>query len=208
MKFLKRTLRVLLVLGIIVGILFLARRPIMRGFAYWLVVEDEIQAVDAVFVLSGNAAERCPAAADVFERGMTPLVITTGESVNPTLVAAGTPINDAEVGRLALLELGVDSSAIRLLSRGTSTFEESEEILGYSLAQGFERIMIVSSKLHTRRIGFVFRDKFKENGIEVVVHGATPRAEDYTLDEWWAYETGLIFLNNEYIKLVYYWLKY
>jgi uncharacterized SAM-binding protein YcdF (DUF218 family) len=158
------------------------------------------------FALEGE--ERCLVGADLYQRGLTPLVIPTGEGINPTLEAMGMRIMDAEVGRHALLEMGVDSSAIRVLKQGTSTFEESEEILGYCRGQEFKRIAIISSKFHTRRIQGVFQDKFHAAGIEVMVRGADPLPDTYEIDQWWESESGLIFVNNEYMKLLYYALKY
>lgn len=208
MKFLRRSLRTLLILAALGLLVFLLRGPLMRGIGRWLIKEDNLQQVDATFVLSGAAEERCTLAADLYQRGFTPLIIPTGEGINPTLEAMDMPIMDAEVGRQALLRMGVDSSAIRVLKRGTSTFEESEEILGYSLREEFRRIMIISSKFHTRRIQGVFKDKYHEEGIEVVVRGANPLPDTYEIDQWWQSESGLIFVNNEYMKLLYYALKY
>jgi len=208
MKFLRRALRTLLILAALGLLMFLLRAPLLRGIGQWLIKEDNLQQVDATFVLSGAAEERCTLAADLYQRGFTPLLIPTGEGINPTLEAMNMPMMDAEVGRQALLRMGVDSSAIRVLKRGTSTFEESEEILGYSLREEFRRIMIISSKFHTRRIQGVFKDKYHDEGIEVVVRGADPLPDTYEIDQWWKSESGLIFVNNEYMKLLYYALKH
>ena len=205
-RFLRRLLRTLLVLLVIGGLLFLLRKPIMRGVGYLLIKEDNPTQVDAAFVLSGQALERSKMAHSVYQRELTPLLITTGSYVNPSFEALGMAMPDAELNRDALLRLGVDSAAIRLLPRGTSTWEESEEILGYSLREDFKRVMIISSRFHTRRLNAVFRQKFKANGIDVVIQGADP--VDYTIDQWWETEQGLIFVNNEYVKLLYYWWKY
>ncbi len=208
MKFLRRALRITFILAALGLLMFLLRRPLMQGIGHWLIKEDTLQQVEATFVLSGAAEERCTLAADLYRRGFTPLIIPTGEGINPTLEAVGMSIMDAEVGRQALLRMGVDSSAIRVLKRGTSTFEESEEILGYSRREEFRRVMIISSKFHTRRIQGVFKDKYHQEGIEVVIRGADPLPDTYAVDQWWQSESGLIFVNNEYMKLLYYALKY
>lgn len=208
MKFLRRTFRLLLVLAVLGLLLFLLRRPLLRGVGHWLIKEAPVSRVDAIFVLSGAAEERCRLAAELYHQDLSPLVIPTGEGINPTLEALDIYLTDAEVGRRTLLDLEVDSSAIRVLEAGTSTFEESEEILGYALAEEFQRVMVVSSKFHTRRMHMVFGDKYREAGIEVVIHGAQPLPDTYTTDAWWESESGLIFVNNEYVKLLYYALKY
>ncbi len=208
MRFFKRFAIVILALGLVGTVIFLTRRPILRGIGHVLIKEDAPQPVDAIFVLSGYAAERCPKAVELYQQGLSPVLVVTGENVNPTLQALDIELIDAVVGQRALFDLGVDSTAVRVLPRGTSTFEESEEILGFSLAEGYRRIMVVSSKFHTRRIQRTFHQKFHAEGIELRVIGADPPQGTYLVDEWWKSEEGLIFVNNEYLKLLYYAMKY
>ena len=208
MRFFKRMMIFLLVLATLGTVAYLARRPLLRGVGYLLIREDQPRPVDAIFMLSGDPRERTPKAAELYQRGLAPVIVPTGEGINPTLEAMDLTLNDALVGQKALWDEGVDSAAVQPLQRGTSTFEESEEILGYSVAEGYRSIIVVSSKFHTRRIRSVFKDKFKAEGIDVVVIGANPAPDTYTIDEWWLDEQGLIFVNNEYVKSVYYWLRY
>ncbi|MCB0835960.1 MAG: YdcF family protein, partial [Bacteroidetes bacterium] len=134
------------------------------------------------------------------------ILIVTGENTNQALQAVGMEITEAELARRALRKMGVDSTVIEVVERGTSTFEESDEILGIAQTRGFSRIMVITSKFHTRRVRNVFRDKFREAGIEIVLRGAEPL--EYDIDKWWESESAMIFVNNEYVKAVYYWLKY
>ena len=48
--------------------------------------------------------------------------------------------------------------------------------------------------------------KFAQKGIQVSIKGAA--SSSYSENEWWKSENGLIALNNEYIKLIYYFMKY
>lgn len=206
MKFLKRLLiwvSTILMIGLV---LYLLRFQILKGVGNILVSEDTVQTVDAVFVLSGNAFERAKAAADIYHQGLSQKIITTGEGVGSSLEALGIIMVDAEVTQEALRQLEVDSTAIELIPRGTSTYEESEHILGFARARDFKRIMIISSKFHTRRIRNVFHKKFADAEIQVFIKGAEPL--NYTIEKWWESEQGMIFVNNEYMKLLYYWLKY
>ena len=205
-KFLVRllwTLGILLVTG---AILYFARVPIMKGFGKLLIKEDANTEVEAAFVLSSNALERGKLTADLYQRKLFPRVVTMGEGINASLLAMGIERTDAQVARQVLIDLGVDSSAIRTINRATSTYEESEQILGYADREGYHHIMVITSKFHTRRVKKVFGDKFRAKGIEVIVKGAEP--ENYEIDRWWESEEALIFVNNEYIKHLYYWWKY
>jgi len=200
----KEGLRFGILLTVLLALYFL-RKPIMRGMANLLEKTDPPVQVDAAFVLSGAAQERTLKAIELYPE-FTPEIITTGEMVSQALQALGHHYTGSEVMRDALFAGGVDSSAVSILPKGTSTFEESEEILGYAVGSGFKRIMIVSSLHHTRRIHNVFTRKFREAGIEVNIQGAMPI--EYDPQQWWLSEEGLIFVTNEYLKLLYYWWRY
>ncbi len=189
----------------LIGIIF--KVQIAKGLGNYLIYEDTLTQVDAAFVLSGMPTERLPYGVKVYKEGQTPLLIATGEHIDPDLETLGIMLTDAALAQKALVEkYGVDSTDIIILEEGTSTFEESEVILGFAKAQGYKRIMIVSSKFHTRRIKNVFKKKFAAKGIETVIRGA--QSEDYEINQWWISEQGLIFVNNEYLKLIYYFFKY
>ncbi|GAB4425263.1 MAG: hypothetical protein OHK0039_42910 [Bacteroidia bacterium] len=205
-RFFRRLLRWILVLTILVGTLYLLRKPMLRGVGQFLIAEDASAEVQAAFVLSGDAYERCKYAATLYEQRLFPVVVAMGGNKSRDLLALGIERSDAMLAREALMAFGVDSAAIRTFEQGTSTYEESEQILGYAIREDLHSIMVISSRLHTRRISRVFGPKFRAAGIEVVIKGADPVR--YEIDRWWESEEGLIFVNNEYLKLLYYALKY
>ncbi|MEM6344908.1 MAG: YdcF family protein [Bacteroidota bacterium] len=206
-KFFRKFFIVLLVIVTLVGGIYLLRFPILRGLGNALIKEDTAQKSEAMFILSGQADERVSYARYIDkEMGLAPKIITLGAGISPTLQAIGMSISDAEIARRALISGGIDSLRIEAIPIGTSTFEESEEILGFSQVRGYKKIIILSSKFHTRRVRNVFRDKFREAGIEVVIMGAEPK--DYELEKWWEDEAALLFVNNEYVKLLYYAIRY
>jgi uncharacterized SAM-binding protein YcdF (DUF218 family) len=201
--------RYLVFFGILLLLLalgFLFRKQLLQGLGNYLVKEDPLIEAEALFVLAGEAYERTQEAEVLFRKGKAPIIYTLGAENNPDLRSLGTQMPEAELMREALLKAGLPDSAVHTLPMGSSTFEESEAILGFASAREYKTIIVVSSKLHTRRVRNVFRRKFARAGIEVVVRGADP--EGYKLDEWWRYEKGLIFVNNEYVKLFYYALRY
>ena len=88
----------------------------------------------------------------------------------------------------------------------TATKEESEAILTYCKQHNYSKVIVLSSKFHTRRVGDVFKPLLEDEGIQVIVHGAPSSL--YKEAEWWKYESGMIMVNNEYMKHIYYFLKY
>ena len=65
--------------------------------------------------------------------------------------------------------------------------------------------MCIRDRFHTRRAGNVYKRRFAAEGITVIVRGA--HAFDFDEDTWWQNEYGLIGLNNEYMKTLYYLIK-
>ena len=193
------------VLLLLAALVFLFRRPLLRGVAGFLEKTDHPAQVDAAFVLSGAAKERTIKALTLYP-SFTAQLITTGGVVSQSLQAMNIHYTESEVMRDALVMGGADSLHVSILPKGTSTFEESEAILGYCLTKGYRRIMIVSSLHHTRRIDGVFREKFRKAGIEILIQGAAPI--EYDPQTWWQDEDGLIFVMNEYAKLLYYAWRY
>lgn len=196
-------------LGITLGLLVAGavfHRVILHGVGHFLIVQDDLRPVDALFVLSGNSFDRGREAAELYRGGWTPTVVCLGGETNPALELYGICDLSFESTRRVLLEQGVPSTAIDSLPEGTSTFEEFAAITRYCKRRNLHRIMVVSSLFHTRRIDEFFRLRLQLEGITLVLRGADESGFDE--DEWWRAEPGLLFVNSEYIKLFYYWLKY
>lgn len=194
----------LLVLCLLGMVLF--RNTILRSVGNYLVVEDPKQKVDAIYVLSGNSFDRGGEAARLFREGWAPKVVCLGGETNPALELYG--IHDLSSTQTAnvLAEAGVPRTAIELLPEGTSTYEEFQAIARHCQLFHYQKVMVVSSLFHTRRIDTYFRERLYFSGVEMVLRGVQDGG--FTRDAWWKSEPGLIFVNNEYIKMMYYWLKY
>ncbi|MFM2286278.1 MAG: hypothetical protein RLZZ543_1775 [Bacteroidota bacterium] len=186
-------------------VIYLARRPIMRVVGHYLIKEDALSQCDAIFVLSGNPNDRSKEAARLFKAGYAPYVVCTGESVQRILLVVGDSTDEADLSRMSLLKFGVPSEKIESLHIGTSTREESDAILSYCKSKGFKKIMVVSDKFHTNRIDYAFRKIYEEAGVELILRGCPSTA--YSEEMWWANEEGLIMVNNEYVKLMYYYIR-
>lgn len=202
MRRLRRWLIALLGIGVALGLIYALRFPLLRGLGSWLVVSDTLVPSDAIVVLSSNPHERLPEAAKLWREQLAPVIITTGANQSPSLTVLGIEKPDAALGREVLAGMGIDSAALVALPLGTSTQEEAEAMLGYARREGLQRLILVTSALHTRRSAQVFRKAFEDSGIHLLVHPAPP--VEYALDRWWESEEGLLFVNNEYVKLVYY----
>lgn len=172
-----------------------------------LVAEDPLQAADAIVVLAGSRADRWLEAVDVRAAGFaTSIVLSRGarESGEDALAARGIRLPDtAELARGAMIELGVPAGDITFLpDEPDSTAGEAAIVRRLAEASGWRRIIVVTSKQHTRRTRLAFRRALRGTGIESMV-----RASRYDVADpprWWRTRRGLRETLFEWIKLVAY----
>jgi uncharacterized SAM-binding protein YcdF (DUF218 family) len=201
-----------LLFGVLLGttgfliLLWLFRISILSAMGSYLIRESEAVPAQRIFVLGGGSLDRGFKAARLWHQGFAPQIICTGAHISGSIRSIGLEYTEAEVTQMRIQSLDVDSSLVQVLNMGTSTMEESDIILNYCLINDWNKIIIVSDKFHTHRIRDVFVKKFRKAGIEVIIVGAA--SSRYDENEWWKKEEGLIMVNNEYIKHLYYWWKY
>lgn len=187
-------------------VLFVFRKPLLRSIANFLICENISSESLPVFVLSGSAFDRGNKAFELYTSGKARTICCTGINQAGDLKAMNINISEGLVTMKHLANMGVADSLLTYIPLGTSTIEESEAIMDYCKQKRWKKITILSSRFHTRRIHFVFNQKFSDNGIEICICGAP--SSSYNENNWWTNEDGLIAVNNEYIKLLYYMIKY
>ena len=163
--------------------------------------------MDAIFTLGGGSFDRGNEAAKLFKEGYADLIVCTGGQIPNVLKALNFHLKEAHIAKINLIKNNnISVKNIDFIAEGTSTKEESELILKYCKEHEFEKVIILSTKFHTKRVKNVFVAILEENGIEPIVRGAP--SSNYDEDYWWQTEAGMIMVNNEYVKIVYYILKY
>ncbi|HAA00238.1 MAG TPA: hypothetical protein DEP18_09500 [Flavobacteriales bacterium] len=186
-------------------LLFVFRFSIMRGMAGVLVSVDEPQKVEACFVLGGSSYERGLFAVKMFEKGYADKFICTGENVPSILEALGQAMTEAEVTAFYMRSAGIPDSSLAVINKSTSTREEAKVIREYCESNGLKKVMLLSSKFHTARMRKVFRSEFRSSSVEWIIVGAP--STKYNEFKWWESEEGMIALNNEWMKTIWYWFK-
>jgi uncharacterized SAM-binding protein YcdF (DUF218 family) len=103
----------------------------------------------------------------------------------------------------ALLQLGVPPSAIFAPGGWVdNTAQEGNLLRMAAQARGWKRLIVVTSKYHTRRAGFAVRRALKQTDTQVIV-----RASRYDPSDpagWWRSRADIRFGGNEWIKLILY----
>lgn len=209
MTFLKiKKLLLIIAIPVLAGIfLYLLRVPVLWSVGNFLICEDEVVQVEVLFVLGGGSFDRGNEAAGLFKAGFTNQIVCVGENVPSIFEALNLPYSESEVTKINLVKNNnVPKASIKLLEKGTSTKEEAEYVIQYCLENNVKQAIVLSSKFHTRRVKSIFKPLFEANDVELILIGAA--SSEYSEDEWWKTEEGLIMVNNEYVKLVYYFFKY
>jgi uncharacterized SAM-binding protein YcdF (DUF218 family) len=191
---------------LVLGGMWLARLPILRGIAVLWIVSDEIEPADAIVVLGGGLDVRPFAAASLYERGFAALILVSNPKESSAEVQDAVPA-DSELNREVLLKLGVPASSIMLFGSGLSnTYEETRALVAWAKSTGAKSVIIPTDFFATRRLRWILGREFDGSGIRVSVQAVSPRR--YSVNDWWLHEEGLITFRNEVLKYLYYRFKY
>lgn len=172
-----------------------------------LYVQDSVERTDALVVLSGAITDRWLEAVDLFREGHAPrIVLSPGarDGGEQYLRARGIVLpNDAERQRDVMIMLGVPAEAIVILpAEPDNTAQEAAAFRRLAAAEGWRRVTIVTSKLHTRRARFAFARELAKMGLQVFVRGSRYDRADPA--HWWRRREDVREVFIESVKLVAY----
>jgi uncharacterized SAM-binding protein YcdF (DUF218 family) len=190
---------------VVILLLWVFKVQLLTAIGNFLIAEDVPEKADAIFVLSGSPVDRAYKAAELFNKKFALNVVTTGSAIPTLFSAINLKITESELSEIVLKRTGIPEKNIQVYPFGTSTKQEYERILNVCKEKSWSKIIIVSDRFHTRRVRFTFKKKMKNQGIECLIVGAPSLR--YLESHWWKSENGLLMVNNEYIKLIYYYLR-
>ena len=201
-------------LGLRVGVLvlLLAILAALAACPYagrYLIVDQPLQKADAIVVLAGSEVDRWLEAADLYREGLAPVILMSPGYVDPLgdeLRARGIRLPRAiDLHKDALMQLGVPAAGIEIMPLGyDNTADEAAGVRLIAQPRGWKRLIIVTSKYHTRRARFAFERELRGTAIEVQVRGS--RYDRSQPVGWWRHRADLRFVISELQKLAAYWL--
>ena len=175
----------------------------------WLVVEDPLQKADAIFVLGGTLFERPLEAVDLYNEGWAPrllLMRQIADDGEAELRRRGVVYQrEIDVQVDVLTQLGVPRSAIEILAEQDSTKDEADALRAVVVANRWPRVIVVTSKQHTRRARLVINRRVADTGAQVMVRAS--RYDKTDVDGWWRQRGTLRFTLFETQRLIAYWLR-
>jgi uncharacterized SAM-binding protein YcdF (DUF218 family) len=199
--------------GLVVGLVFVALIALaaltpgvwLPVIARFLVVDESLDAADVIAVFAGGRGERAEHAARLFQRRLASTILVTGGEVSGEIALfCGQRITGADLSARRLRLAGIPDSAVVVIPKGTSTYEEAAVVRDYLKARGHRSVIAVSSAYHMRRVRATLQHQLEADRTVVRVSAAdTP---DFQPRHWWRNERGLLLVTHEYLKLAYYQL--
>jgi len=172
------------------------------ALGYLLVVDDPLEKADLIEVLGDGDPQRGVEGAKLFKEGWAPRMVTTGGLIPACAEGLGDKYTNADLTAKILSIHGVPPRDITVLHVATSTFEEAEALRKFMENSGYKSVIVVTSIYHTRRARMVFRKAFKGTNLKIIMRPA--EGGKFRLDHWWTREDDMIFVNNEYVKMILY----
>ncbi|WP_027722393.1 YdcF family protein [Maridesulfovibrio zosterae] len=194
---------ILTLIGALTVVGFLAAAILFFFAPELLQQKDTLKKADAIVVLGGQYY-RPIYGAELFNKGYAPLIFASKPVTEPEIKQVRklgiTFPYQWEVFKEVLLKKGVPESRIRFFGNANvSTLEEAEE-LKKVLGPEVTSIILVTSPLHTRRAGIIFR-KILPPKIKIIV-AATPY--EHVSTRWWKNFRTAPFVILEVTKTLYF----
>lgn len=176
-----------------------------------LIVSAPLQHAEVIVVLSGSSTfvERTNVAAQLYLAGTAEEIWLTNdnrqggwlssEQRNPFFY---------ERARWELERLGVPRSKIKVIeSPVNSTQEEALVVRQEVQSKNIRSILLVTSAYHSRRALGIFRSALAGQA-DVGMVSPAPGWQTPEPARWWLSPGGWRTVPNEYLKMVYYWLRF
>ena len=186
----------------------------MAGGAWFIVYggrhlqhEDPLVKADAIFVLAGTRLERALEAVDLYQEGFAPVIVLSPGRPEPgerLVRARGIRFpTDAELVRDAMMQMGIPAAAI-VATDGfvDNTAQEANLLRAMVQARGWRRVIVITSKYHTRRSAFAFRRGLEGTGAQAVIRASRHDPSDPA--RWWRFRADFRFVTSEWQKLIAY----
>jgi uncharacterized SAM-binding protein YcdF (DUF218 family) len=174
----------------------------------WLVVQDPLAKGDGIVVLGGTMYERPLEAVELYREGWAPRIYLFREIADwgeVELVRRGlTYLRSVDLQVDTLRRLGVPDDAIVILDQANSTAEEADFVYNLVTGARMSRVIIVTSKQHTRRARLVMNRRLAGTGVQVMMRYS--RYDQAEVDRWWTNRSTLRFTLFETQRLFGYWI--
>jgi len=177
---------------------------IMLCFTYidvWLIIDDGPDKADVIVCLGGGHGCRLQKTIELYKMGYAPKIVLTTSNKGNSEFRKFT----GDLASRFLIYKGILPESIIQEFESDSTYSEAKNLKDLMISDNFGSAIIISDAYHMRRTRFIFNKIFQGHNIDLLF---VPAYGKWVRKPWWGNEHSLVFVCNETIKLVYYWLKY
>ena len=168
----------------------------------WLVVEDPLEKAQAIVVLSGRMPIRALEAAKLYRNGYAPKIwLTHSTEPGTTLGAMGISYTGEEAYNVQVLKHeGVPADAIQVLEPLiVNTADELEAVSAALTQEKYKTVIIVTSKVHTRRVRILWHRIAKGRG-QAIVRAASD--DPFVPGRWWRTTGDALDVVREFLGIL------
>jgi uncharacterized SAM-binding protein YcdF (DUF218 family) len=188
---------------VVILLLLVAHAPLLRAAASFLIVEDALIPAAAILALGGGTPFREIEAANLYKAGWAPRVVIgrdSGSVETRALEKLGIKLQEGwEVSRDVLMRLGVPDEAIRIWHFQTGGTLEELKWLSEGIGDKNAPVILVTSKVHTRRTRLTWQ-YITEGRSPAVVRAAS--GDPFEPNRWWKKRRFAESVLHEYLGLI------
>jgi uncharacterized SAM-binding protein YcdF (DUF218 family) len=208
----QRVIKLILFVAFVVVAFVLPRHFWLMKTARFLIVEDTLKKCDVIVALAYPRDMRVRHAIQLYQKGYGNYVAFNfgiGPRTNvPNIFRNEPKVSPQSVTKEFAQSNDVPSEKVVIQSDTTGTYDEAVQLKNMMRERGFKSAIIVTSALHTRRAAVAFHKVFRGENARLLFYGVPVEEEKMSLDDWWTREDELIYVFEEWIKLVFYFVKY
>ena len=190
----------------IVALIAIAYAPLLHAVGSFLILEDPLTPATAILALGGGTPFREMEAAKLYKAGWASRVIigrASGSEETKALEQLGVRVQERwEVSRDVLVRLGVPTKAIRIAYFETGGTLEDLKRLYDTLEEKEAPVILVTSKVHTRRTRLTW-NYVTEGRAPAIVRAVS--GDSFTANGWWKKGRSAESVLHEYLELINYY---
>jgi uncharacterized SAM-binding protein YcdF (DUF218 family) len=189
----------------LLGSLLVAVSFVFLNLGKWLVVEDPLRQADAIAVLSGQMPGRALEAARVYKQGYAKHVwLTHSTEPGATLAELSIPyLGEESYDKQILLHEGVPEAAIQVLDPPIVNTADEMKTIGAAMRKENQRsVIIVTSKVHTRRVRALWKRISAQDGT-AIIRGVSD--DQFDPAHWWRTTRDALNVVREMLGLLNAW---
>lgn len=183
-------------------LIFMFREQILSAIGDYLMLNDELKPADVIHVIAGDD-NRTYYAIELYKEGYGKYIFFTGGWCKIHGWEHGAH------GKELAINQGISEHAIAYDDETvTSTYAEALKLKAWINTSKIPitSIMVVSAPFHMRRVDWTYRFIFGDE-INIILAPIPLELTPYH-QKWWTDERSMMFVRDEYIKLLYYFLRY